>query len=352
MSTLLGRAADRLRSLRGPRRAAAQVPDPGVGDVPPAPHAADFPAVATRADLFYCFRLLLGRLPAEDEWPQHLRWVGAPLADVVTLYLQSMEFRQRDLLAPTIPELRIAELPEFRMYVVPTDLAVGQPLLATGAYEPAVTRAIVSRLRAGMTFVDVGANVGYFTLLAASLVGPSGRVFAFEPSEANVKLLHLSRVMNGYDNVALFPIAAGADWSLSFYDRSHSNGWVSPVATTAEAVLPRTIVLAAPIGAIVPADRRIDMIKIDIEGAEFAALNGARGRLERDHPAIVTEFSPPALEAISGVGGREYLTFLTGLGYRLSVLREDGVVACGADAGRAMDVFTASGSDHIDVLAE
>src|SRR5215470_14352271 len=165
---------------------------------------------ATKTDLLYCFRLLLGRLPGEAEWSLHQRWVGQPLKDVVTLYLQSLEFTNRRLLKPPLLDLQIVDLPRFRMYVAPTDLAVGKNILACQTYEPPVTRAVERVLRSGMVFVDVGANVGYFSLLGASLVNTTGKVFAFEPSETNVKTLHLSAVLNGFQNIQVFPLAAGS----------------------------------------------------------------------------------------------------------------------------------------------
>jgi FkbM family methyltransferase len=308
--------------------------------------------VATVADIFYCFRLLLGRLPSDFEWRGHSAAAGQPLRDVVTGYLQSLEFTNRRMLNPPTPALELVQLERFRLYIMPDDVVIGRGIAAQRVYEPAVTRAVEAVLRPGMAFLDVGANIGYFSLLAASCVGPGGKVFAFEPSQTNVKLLHASRVLNGFDNVQIFPLAAGRDWELSFYDGSHSNGWVSPIASKPEDLLPRAVVLAAPLAAILPADRRIDMIKIDVEGAEYQALQGARAVIERDHPPIVSEFSPPALEAISGVSGPEYLQFLTARGYRLSVLGDAGPIGCGTDVELVMRHFGDSGVDHIDLLAE
>jgi FkbM family methyltransferase len=307
---------------------------------------------ATVADVFYCFRLLLGRLPSDTEWRGHSAAAGQPLRDVVRGYLQSLEFTNRRMLNPPTPTLELVQLDRFRLYIMPDDVVIGRGIATHRAYEPAVTRAVEAVLRPGMTFLDVGANIGYFSLLAASCVGPSGKVFAFEPSQTNVKLLHASRVLNGFENVEVFPLAAGREWELSFYDASHSNGWVSPIASKPEDLLPRAVVLTAPLATILPADRRIDMIKIDVEGAEYQALQGARAILERDHPPIVSEFSPPALESISGVSGAVYLEFLTALGYRLSVLADGDPIACGTDVELVMRHFADSGVDHIDLLAE
>ncbi len=68
-------------------------------------------------------------------------------------------------------------------------------------YEPLETQLLLKRLKPGQTFVDIGANIGYYTLLAARQVGPAGRVYAFEPDEENFKLLQKNTEINGYSNV-------------------------------------------------------------------------------------------------------------------------------------------------------
>src|SRR5208282_6099756 len=79
--------------------------------------------------------------------------------------------------------------------------------MAMGTYEPAKHTMIRRRLRPGMTFVDAGANRGYFTLQAARLVGSSGRVISIEPAPENYSYLQRSIELNGYTNTRALPIA-------------------------------------------------------------------------------------------------------------------------------------------------
>src|SRR5580693_3317358 len=82
------------------------------------------------------------------------------------------------------------------------------PGLRSGAYEPHLTAVFERHCRPGMTVVDVGANLGYFSLLAARLVGPGGRVVALEPNSENCRLLLSSLRRSGVSNVELLPVAA------------------------------------------------------------------------------------------------------------------------------------------------
>src|SRR5262245_2134996 len=85
---------------------------------------------------------------------------------------------------------------------------VADPLLAGRGYEPEETAFIEAALAPGMTFLDLGANVGYFTCLAARKVGPAGRVWAFEPDPRNFRLLVRSVKANGLSNVTAVRAAA------------------------------------------------------------------------------------------------------------------------------------------------
>lgn len=85
----------------------------------------------------------------------------------------------------------------FKMYVDPRDRSISPHLMMDGWWEPRTTELIIDRLRFGMTAIDVGANLGYFTLLMAIHCGPDGRVIAFEPNPRIAKLLKESVALNG-----------------------------------------------------------------------------------------------------------------------------------------------------------
>lgn len=307
---------------------------------------------ATADDVFHCFRLLLGRHPHREEWPGHSAHIGQPLPGVVAGYLNSLECTRRGLLAPPArPSLTVAELDAFRIWVQADDAAVGRHVLADN-YERDVTAVFRRTLRPGMGVIDLGANIGYFTLLSAALVGPSGSVLAVEPNPANARMLEASRALNGFDHVMVAQVAAGRDTGLLVLNTSHSNGTTSAAPDDIDRLLAAVTVPSVRLDALVAPDRRVDLIKVDVEGAEYNALLGGRETIARCRPAIITEFSPELMPGISGIDGEGYLGWLTGQGYELSVIQPDGSLrACGADRAAVMREYAARGTDHIDLLA-
>lgn len=318
-----------------------------------APWEVPYSPVASEDDVFHCFRLLLGRHPHPEEWRGHSAAAGQPLQGVVASYLNSLECARRGLLLPPErPSLAVAELEGFRIHVDTADAAVGRHV-AAGGYEPDVTAVFRRVLRPGMGVVDAGANIGYFTLLSAAVVGPDGWVLAVEPNPVNARMLEASRGLNGFGQVVVAQVAAGRETGLLVLHASHSNGTTSAAPGGLDGLLASVTVPAVRIDALVPAGQRVDLIKVDVEGAEYNALLGAEATIARCRPVIVSEFSPELMPGISGVSGEEYLAWLIGRGYGLSVVEPDGSLrACGADAGAVMRAYGERGTDHIDIVAE
>lgn len=148
-----------------------------------------------------------------------------------------------------------------------------------GTYEPDTQRVFSNILRKGDVVFDVGANAGFFTLLASKLVGPSGHVFAFEPLPRNLEMLGQHLRMNRVTNVTVMPLALSSSSGVARFstDGHPSMGGLSPrgeieveVATIDE--LARSGVIRAP-----------TFIKMDIEGAEHDALRGGVDLLREAH---------------------------------------------------------------------
>jgi FkbM family methyltransferase len=195
------------------------------------------------------------------------------------------------------------------------------PGLRSGEYEPHLTAVFTRYCRPGMTVVDVGANVGYYSLLASRLVGPSGRVIALEPNSENCRLLLSSLRLYGGENVQLIPVAADTETGWAYYS-THvgSNG----------GLIDGRDLLAHP-GVVVPTFRLDDIVespvgllKMDVEGAEGRVMKGAARLIERDRPIITTELKEDMLVRISKMSLVEYLGYFERLGYAASVLDKSG----------------------------
>jgi FkbM family methyltransferase len=215
-------------------------------------------------------------------------------------------------------------------------------------YEPDIAAMLRAHLRPGMTMLDVGANIGLFTMLGASLVGPSGQVVAVEPNPANIRMLEASRRANGFRHVSIAACAVGRDFGVLALETTYSNGMTSAPADTLPALFEARLVPAMPLVRLLPS-RPVDFIKIDCEGAEHTALFSVQEAIRRDRPVIVSEFNPRLLQPNSGVSGAEYLQLLTGLGYRLAVVRPEGAVPC-ADAEAVLAIYERNAPHHIDLL--
>jgi len=313
-----------------------------------------FPKLATETDVLYCFRLILGRLPGKPEWRGHRGLAGGDLTEVVRTYLSSKEFSERQLMQPqTVEGWELVQLGGYTMYVPPLDSEVGRHIYGAQCYEPNVTAAIQRQLAPGLTFIDVGANIGYYTLMAAHRVGETGTVVAFEPNPSNVRFIHASALANRFGHLRVYPFAVADSEVLLGYSSMGTNGVISWLTTERDVLTAPSVVHAVRLDDVLQGLEAIDIIKIDVEGAEHSALVGAGAIIESHHPVIFSEFAPYALEAVSGVSGDDYLRLLIDdYRYRISVIDPDGqLVDYDRNIDGVMRAFEQADSDHIDIVA-
>jgi FkbM family methyltransferase len=211
-----------------------------------------------------------------------------------------------------------------KLLVDPADMGMGRAfLLSHGDWEEAETRIFRSSLKPGMTFVDVGANIGYYTLLAARLVGNHGRVFAFEPCPDNFQLLERNVQANGHTNVTLVRKAV-SDRSGSAtlrLDGSSSGGHsLSGFRRGGRSVTVETVSLDEYFAGDAAG---VDVIKTDTEGADPVVFRGMRGMVERN-PGLVlfTEFFPRAIQGMGHLP-EDYLRDLSASGLCVYFIDED-----------------------------
>ena len=156
---------------------------------------------------------------------------------------------------------------------------IARDVCLAGVYEAQETLVVRSTLTPGMTFVDVGANWGYFTLLAAALVGPTGHVVSIEPDPRLLARLHRNVSTNRLTWVRVVDVAvaeAEATVSLRGYSERSENFGVSRVVPGAVAGADVFQVRARALDDIARGFGLIDLVKIDIEGGEATALAGMR----------------------------------------------------------------------------
>ncbi len=206
---------------------------------------------------------------------------------------------------------------------------MSQCTFVDGRYEPNEMYAMSKLIGRGMCVVDVGANAGVFTLMAAGLAGAAGTVHAFEPSTRDRERLLANLSLNGLSNVKVHAEALGrasgkAVLAVAGADHPGHN----TIGGFAHSAGPRAYELEVHVMSLdefVEAQTltRLDLLKIDVEGSETAVLQGARETLSRFRPTLVVEAYDPSLRQL-GTSAAELLQLLRGAGYELKVFGPSG----------------------------
>ncbi|QDU70791.1 FkbM family methyltransferase [Mucisphaera calidilacus] len=205
---------------------------------------------------------------------------------------------------------------------------VTRSILMTGLYDPTELSWLRRTLTPGMTFIDGGANLGLYSLIASRCVGDDGRVLAFEPSGREYDRACHHVALNQLENVTVLR-AALADRpgriGIKIADEKHAGhntlGGFVYHATQLDRV---EQVEATTLDDAVREHNltRVDVVKLDLEGSEHAALQGAAQTLERYRPVLLMEFSDPSLRA-QGSSAEALRACVESFGYRLGRIEND-----------------------------
>jgi FkbM family methyltransferase len=280
--------------------------------------------------VYSAYNILLGRDPDGDGasfWLNKLQG-GMPREQFLNYMILSDEFQKNK---PSWLDLGLwqrcldlnaeifLDLPIGRFCGPASDSSVFAAILQQGGtYEPHVAKAITEHLGPGNVFVDIGANLGYFTLMASRLVGPSGRVIAFEPATETYNYCKKNIELNKFVNVKLHKNGLWSEKKTLTISDSHQLGGnhISDKGDSIECISLDSL------------DLTPDMIKMDIEGAEPYALQGMVKTLKRCHPVIVMEVNRYCLKSFFGKDTEDVWQPLTDLGYEISVIPDGKRIEC------------------------
>lgn len=191
--------------------------------------------------------------------------------------------------------------------------------------------------------VDIGANVGQVTLHASKLVGPKGRVLAFEPSPFNLGRLNANLKLNRAQNVTVEQLGLG-DQAGSFLISSvdEGNQGMNRIVQQGTGVGSTSKIQVTTLDTYVNEHRlaKVDVIKIDVEGFELKVLNGARATLEKWHPALFIELDDGNLME-QGTSAKQLVEFLAVLGYEMTH----------AETEQPITIRTDFSKCHFDIVA-
>lgn len=289
-------------------------------------------AALSRQHVLWAYRLLLDREagPLDDIDGKLATFTTA--RELRTAFLSSPEyahFNSKGSAFLPASGTAIAELPgDLRLFVDLADRAIGVNVLL-GNYELEEVEFVRSCVAPGAHVLDIGANIGYFSILMANWVGSTGSVTAFEPVPANLHLLSRSIAENGFENRVRVIASVIADVpgeaelltaDVRFAFNSGGSFLVKEgVATPRDHR--RIRVTKAQLDAL-ELPRPVSFMKMDVEGAEALALRGARRILSADRPKVLAEINPQQLLNVSGMSAEALISEMSGLGYECRVLEQ------------------------------
>lgn len=244
----------------------------------------------------------------------------------------------------------LVEVDNRKMYVDSKDKYFAPLLMLNGIYAPFETLIFKQEVSEGMNVIDIGAHWGYYTTLAAELVGENGKVFAFEPNPHNYSLLVKNIEANEYNNVIatqkaisdkieatkLF-LAPGNSGDHRIYDTNEGRNFIEVETISLDEFFKDR-------------NEKIDLIKIDTQGAEMAVIKGMNSIIKKNPKLkIITEFWPISLRKF-GCSPEEYLSKLIKYGFQLFYIDEYQKKIEPVDIDRCMQIC--SGETHINLLCD
>jgi len=180
-----------------------------------------------------------------------------------------------------------------------------------------LTRHFVRLLRPGDCVLDVGANLGYFSLVAAELVGPAGCVHAFEPAPQVLPLLQENARLNPQANLQVHGVAVSdCCGQTRFFAAPRGRSGYSSIRDLGAETSVISTVPTITLDALLPQLPPVRLVKIDVEGAELRVLRGMRQLIDRDRPFLIVEVDDGFLRQL-GADASRLCAFLTQAGYKL-----------------------------------
>ena len=329
---------------------------PTVADGRPARKETSKLMKATSDDIRHAYRLLLGREVDDSgkaSYEQLIAHTGMAPDKLADSIMQSPEYCAR---RQSGQQLHRNDLDGYAVFCREGDALIGSHLTRGIPYEPWVMAAFDAALEQARVVLDVGANIGIFTMRAAHRLSGLGRVIAVEPLPQNLRALYAGIRYNGFTHVEVLPVAASDGPGLvavSCEDDS-SNGIVQIDGHEGGSV---TLVPSHALGTLLSTLDRLDLVKIDIEGHEPIAWRGLIGLLQRLQPVVFLEFSPDAIRLNGHSDPEHFADQLLLYSPRIRVLHRDREAALCSTSAEIMAEWRAAndrvglgGEMHIDLL--
>jgi FkbM family methyltransferase len=312
------------------------------------------PILLSGSDIAAGYRLLLGREPDPDGqefWGSRVGKIA--FSDFVGAILDTREFHLGQYFKRLAPEIKLTqvELPGRVMLLDPEAHFVGRAIAHAGAYEPNLTAVISDMLAPGMTFVDVGANVGWHSLMAAERVGSQGFVLAVEADPTNADLLIRSVRANGFSNIVVLPVALSDRVGTAILQQAEgSNAALYP--SDFGSATGDHLVSTFPLDTFDRLVSAVDVLKVDVEGAEALVLSGASELVDKHRPVIFLEFSPGMMQRLPGASVDSLEKWIEPRSFELALIPSSGGPIPVSSITEAAEYVQSEQLEHIDLMAK
>jgi len=279
---------------------------------------------------------------------------------LTTALLEGNGFSLRDLISSSPDQIILIKKYNFAIIINRNDKALAEDLIQFQEYETNVAKVLLKYLKPDICFLDIGANIGYYSLLVASQC-PEAKIFSFEPDKKNFHLFKTGIVYNSYDKqIKAFPFAVSdKNETILVSDLGNNSNFGARFTGKTLKHLKSVVHGPDPYFAPVKAvkldsfleNQKIDLVKIDIEGYEPFAIKGMVNIIKRNKPVIISEFAPPNLRSVGQSSPEEYLNIFISLGYHLSVIDPDGlVIPFGEKSSDLMKYYSDFDTHHLNLL--
>ncbi|OXJ39087.1 FkbM family methyltransferase [Burkholderia sp. HI2714] len=215
-----------------------------------------------------------------------------------------------------------------------------------GLFRPRFIPVFERLLHNGHVVIDVGANIGFFSLLAARRVGPSGRVIAFDPSAKAISALLHASAINNLSNIEVHNVALYErfDTLAIVHNLASTNCVVKPVDTIPSHLIDYSqldLVSAVQADAALCDLTRCDLVKVAVGGNELPVIRGAQRLLNRFKPVVLSEYSPAYQADVSDTSPDAYWQVFAELGYRCRLIGADGQYETMVDLSQLLERYEA-----------
>jgi FkbM family methyltransferase len=204
------------------------------------------------------------------------------------------------------------------------DQGISRELVLTGVHEKNSSEQLKREIEPGMTIVEVGANIGYYTLLESRFIGPRGHIYAFEPSPVNLRGLKINVLLNGLDSqVETFPYGIGNQTGTGRFFLTNKGNTSSFIARDDENGVHTTEVMDVPLTTLddffSTRPVSLDFLRMDVEGYELEVIDGMKQLLQTPRaPRKMFIEVHSALLHKRGSSGRQFIERLRSAGYQVS----------------------------------